>query len=434
MILHRDIFWFFLRDEECVSRTISDGSVDLDKFPASRVSQLAKKLESSEATAHHIKQVAGDLQAVQINLLRHQCTELPAGKCKKKRPPVKQKQSNHKQQNSESYHAQAQHKKRFDPKSAHNNKDRCSKHGDTAHIEGFQCPVKRYQCKACHTFGHFTSMCFQKKQANFKLRRPKVHQLQAGAVYAKGSASYDHLDEGSTSEDSFCLQVKIKCKWDKEQKLPRPTHLITNLAYKLKPHHTRNLYLRARLDTCVDVNLMPASLYQLVLNDTKMQKLAPSKLQVGTYTTDTVKIVGSCTFYLVHSDTKKLIEVTFYVAMNNGSVLLSCKTALLLGLMQPRPRLDYLPPRASLITSSAGHPKKTKAVLQVQKQEVSAQTATQEVAAQMTVSKRAASKLITSKEMILCEYPDIFEGIGKFPGPDYYIQIDPSIPPKQTPC
>ena len=31
-ILHRDIFWFFLRDEDFVSRTISDGSVDLNKF------------------------------------------------------------------------------------------------------------------------------------------------------------------------------------------------------------------------------------------------------------------------------------------------------------------------------------------------------------------------------------------------------------------
>ena len=59
-ILHKDIFWFFLRDEEFVSRTISDGSVYLEKFPASRVRQLAKKLESSKATAHHIKQVAGD--------------------------------------------------------------------------------------------------------------------------------------------------------------------------------------------------------------------------------------------------------------------------------------------------------------------------------------------------------------------------------------
>ena len=34
--------------------------------------------------------------------------------------------------------------------------------------------------------------------------------------------------------------------------------------------------------------------------------------------------------------------------------------------------------------------------------------------------------------MILHEYPDVFEGIGKFLGPDYHIQVDPSIPPKQT--
>ena len=48
-ILHRDIFWFFLHDEEFVSRTISDGNVDLDKFPASKVWQLAKRMESSKA-------------------------------------------------------------------------------------------------------------------------------------------------------------------------------------------------------------------------------------------------------------------------------------------------------------------------------------------------------------------------------------------------
>ena len=42
-ILCKDIFWFFLWDEEFVSRTISDGSVHLDRFPASRVCQLAKE-------------------------------------------------------------------------------------------------------------------------------------------------------------------------------------------------------------------------------------------------------------------------------------------------------------------------------------------------------------------------------------------------------
>ena len=104
-----------------------------------------------------------------------------------------------------------------------------------------------------------------------------------------------------------------------------------------------------------------------------MQKLTPSNLQVGTYTTDSVKIVGSCKFHLVHLNTKRLLETTFYAAMNDGSVLLSCKTTLLLGLIQPRSRLDYLPPRASLITSSADHPKKTKEVLHTQMKPVAAQ-------------------------------------------------------------
>ena len=36
-ILQRDIFWFFLGDEDFVSKTISDGSVDLEKFPASKM-------------------------------------------------------------------------------------------------------------------------------------------------------------------------------------------------------------------------------------------------------------------------------------------------------------------------------------------------------------------------------------------------------------
>ena len=40
-------------------------------------------MESSKATACHIKQVAGDPRAVQINLVRHQHTEILSGKCKK---------------------------------------------------------------------------------------------------------------------------------------------------------------------------------------------------------------------------------------------------------------------------------------------------------------------------------------------------------------
>ena len=128
------------------------------------------------------------------------------------------------------------------------------------------------------------------------------------------------------------------------------------------------------------------------------------------------------------------MDVTFFVAVNDDSMLLSCKTTLMLGLIQPRTRLDYLPPRASLITSSADHPKTSKFTLCVQKQEVSAQRPTHEVAAQMPRQMYTVTKMVTSKEQILYEYPDVFEGIVSFPGPPYHIQLDPSVTPKQTPC
>ena len=133
------------------------------------------------------------------------------------------------------------------------------------------------------------------------------------------------------------------------------------------------------------MNIMPASMYKLVFRDPELKKLALSSLEIGTYITDVVKIVGSYMFYLVHLDTKRLHDVTFFVATNDGSVLLSCTTTLALGLMQPRTRLDYLPSRASLITSSVEHPKKTKSRLSVHwsKQEVSSQMPKQEVSAQV---------------------------------------------------
>ena len=34
----------------------------------------------------------------------------------------------------------------------------------------------------------------------------------------------------------------------------------------------------------------------------------------------------------------------------------------------------------------------------------------------------------------MTRFSDVFEGIGKFPGKAYKIQLDPKMPPKQTPC
>ena len=80
------------------------------------------------------------------------------------------------------------------------------------------------------------------------------------------------------------------------------------------------MYLWAWLDTCTDVKIIPASIYQLLLKDPEMKKIKPCKMQISTYTADTVKIIGSCIFDVVCPDTKKLVPVTFYIGNNDGSV------------------------------------------------------------------------------------------------------------------
>ena len=173
-------------------------------FPASKAHQLMKKMESSKATARHIRLVAGDPQAAHINLMYHQHTELLLGKNKKRKPVVKQRKSHHK--NAE-HPASGQFKRNFDPKHVHKYNDRCPKCSNSAHLEGFQCLAKKFQYKACHKFGHFTSLCYQRnqqKQAPHMSRKPKAHQLKAGTL--------------SVQEN----------------------------AYQLKSHQKRNLYLRVR--------------------------------------------------------------------------------------------------------------------------------------------------------------------------------------------
>ena len=220
----------------------------------------------------------------QINLLEHQRTELPQHRYKKKISHTKSRLGNNKPHGHEQYQGLILHRNKGDHKLTPlnrsvplNNSNRCSKCEDTTHHEGFTCTAKKYQCKACHKFGHFTSQCFQRKQqSQHKYRWPKAHQTQANKIYDSPDS---YPSDVSSSEDSFCLQVKITQKQDDTQKVPRLTHLITNLAYLLKQHHTRNQYLRARIDSSAEVNLMPVSVYRLVYHDHDLKRLTPSRLK-----------------------------------------------------------------------------------------------------------------------------------------------------------
>ena len=245
---------------------MNEGHIKLSKFPASKVRQMAKKLESSQATAKHMRQVTKEPQATQVNLLRHQRTELPPSKFQRK-----QNRRYRSRQAPKKYYQEDKYKERMpqangrfhkNPKENTSPEDRCSRCGDTSHIEGFRCPASRFQCKHCNKFGHFSKLCFHKNESGYQknTRKPRPHQLMIG----KASAGCSQSDASfSSSEGSFCLQMQVKSAQAKT-KMQATEHLVTNIEYNLKPHRRRTKCLRTKIDTCSNVNVMPVSVYKMI--------------------------------------------------------------------------------------------------------------------------------------------------------------------------
>ena len=120
--------------------------------------------------------------------------------------------------------------------------------GDSIHTQGFQCPVKKYQSKVCNKYSHFSSLCYQKKtwvHHKSSHRNPKAHKLHAGPMYVQDSSNHSHSKD-SSSDESFCLQLQIQSNHAEGNQIPNPIHLIMNLAYQLKLHHTRNMCLQVQ--------------------------------------------------------------------------------------------------------------------------------------------------------------------------------------------
>ena len=100
--------------------------------------------------------------------MMHQQTDLPASKHKRKafksRPPSCKCHTSEQQV--------PPYKRKFYPKQAHMCKERCSKCGDSRHVEGFKCPEKKYQCKYCHKYGNkYLSSQEQPKHTSYRLKK-----------------------------------------------------------------------------------------------------------------------------------------------------------------------------------------------------------------------------------------------------------------------
>ena len=184
---------------------------------------MAKKWESSQATAKHMRQVTKEPQATQVNLLRQQRTELPPSKFQRKqnkRYSSRQTPNKHYQEdkykerlpqaNGRFHKNPQEYKRRSDHE--HTRPDRFTKCGDSLHREGFRCPASKHQCKICHKFGHFSSLCYKKRDKYDNNKRsfgsPKAHQMKIRSVQTQDALS-SQSEEYSIEQDSLCMQLQV---------------------------------------------------------------------------------------------------------------------------------------------------------------------------------------------------------------------------------
>ena len=200
-------------------------------------------------------------------------------------------------------------------------------------------------------------MCFFKDQKQQHIQLVQAHDNQAVTLQMSDQSFHDANEAYMPSDDDFMCnymghvyKTSLQQKTGTSSKFQEIKHFVK---VKLKPYCTHAVYMHAYVDTGADVNLMPRDMYIKLCNDDKLKNLKPSDIKLGVWGDDQIALLSKCNIYLVHPDTKKPVKVTFYVADQSGSTLLSCAMSLKLDLIKVHPKLGVPPPRAKIITSQA---------------------------------------------------------------------------------
>ena len=173
-------------------------------------------------------------------------------------------------------------------------------------------------------------MCFTK---NAHLQPQQYHRgkpKQAHQIFVPEHSNKQYQNTCKCdNENEFMIALQLHAQPQRSVHNQRVTTgytqkcLYANIPYQLKLYHKHNKYLCIQLHTCANVDLMPESVYKLVFNDLQTAKLSKNEIDLTVYTRHSVDLIGKCTFYMLSKGTKQTIKIKFYIAKEEGSVLLS---------------------------------------------------------------------------------------------------------------
>ena len=149
--------------------------------------------------------------------------------------------------------------------------------------------------------------------------------------------------------------------------------------------------LKCKVDTGAEGNILPLSIYQSLEQHTtpkQLPPLTPSSVKIVAYGGTAVKLHGTCNLGIRHKN--EFTSAVFYVTDTKGPVLIGLPTCQALGLVS-----------LNFNVQVANHPP--------------------------TTEPNPKGSTIT-RDQVLEQYPDVFDGIGCFEG-TFKITVDPAIQP-----
>ena len=362
----RDTLVFGLKSDKVRRDAIAKGN----DLTFQQVYELAKVDESTRAQMKAITQ-------------HEDTSELHTVRSKKKSPFFKKPQENEK--NTDFKGDQKPFKKPFKFKSKG-----CFRCGGN-HDKSTQCPAKFAKCKFCGKQGHYIKMCL-------KRNHQRVHQIVTSPGY-NGQDIY--LGEDNTTDDSG--ETPNVFLGTLHSKKPGTIHSVSRYAKRIYAVVTLNDQhkMKLKIDTGADI---------CAINTDDLQDFPfpidikqDNSLLEG-YGPGTIKNIGVTNLKLTFRD--KSINTSFNIVHAPGKPsVIGCAQAQQLGIITVN--IDDIQSKSSKQDKPADHVKYNDS----------------------NPAKVAAAQGKLTKELVLKQYSDCFDKIGRFPGDKYHIElIDNPVP------
>ena len=287
-----------------------------------------------------------------------------------------------------------------------------------------ECPAKDAMCYRCGKRGHFQKCCKSKMSKSSKPNEPKQAQVHGLQTHPGASGSQPIVQ--TPPSELLGTQPNYSAMFHHIQTI----HVKSIDGSSSK--HIKPLWLSAakggtvhqvdcEIDSGAGCNVMPLYLHKSMFGDAE---LMPTTVQIFGYGNSPVTNLGACTIAIHTGNSQQPQIATCQVTDTRGYLILGRETAQKVGYIDFP---EVIPPclqNVPLIHTSVN-------ALRSSSDETKVPTCKVLDDAVILNGKRHC--LPITKDYVLSEFRDVFEGIGRLPGGPYHIQLRPDAQPVQHP-